>query len=310
MEREVSNIDLGPQVKDESGFIATMRRHQSWWRAQRLGVSCGVGPSAKGTKLGNYLMPEDGAAGRNFLTDEIHEVASARIGDGVEEYRCRHNLLSSQPMCFNLFGPLVPKTNADLAAQLMNALLPGEVTRVREVRIEHRPEPIADYLGDHTAFDAFIDYERHDGRPAFLGIETKLTEPFSQNNPPERTAHYRQLTAWFDGVWRADRYSELAHPSWYQLWRNHLLVEAVRRHPDSDYASGRVMVVGHPSDANLNKAVDGYAELLVDPPSSMVVRPINQIVAAWKPVVAGTTRGQWLDDFHDRYVDLSLSQGA
>jgi hypothetical protein len=87
-------------------------------------------------------------------------------------------------MCFNLFGPLVPEANRELATRLMNALLPGEVTQVREARIEYRPKPVAEYLGDRTAFDAFIDYERHDGRRAFLGIETKLTEPFSTKNPP------------------------------------------------------------------------------------------------------------------------------
>ncbi len=302
----MAGIDLGPQVDGEKGFIAEMRQHQSWWREVRLDVRYGNGPSAGGPLSGSCLRAGDAAKGANFLTDEIHEVAKRRLGD--KDYRCFHNLLSSQPMCFNLFGPLVPKTNRKLATQLMNALLPGEVVRINEVKIEYRPEPIAEYLGDHTSFDAFVDYARHDGRRAFLGIETKLTEPFSRKNPPERTAHYRQLTGWFDGVWRRDALAELANPKWYQLWRNHLLVEALRRHPASEYASGRVMVVGHPLDADLTKAVSGYAALLVDPPSSMVVRPINQIVAAWKPVVAtDAVRAQWLDAFHDRYVDLSLS---
>ena len=70
-------------------------------------------------------------------------------------------MLSSQPMCFNLFGPLVG--DLSLATRCMRALLPGEVGEVTEVRIEYGPSPADEYLGDRTSFDAFVGYTRPDG---------------------------------------------------------------------------------------------------------------------------------------------------
>lgn len=87
-------------------------------------------------------------------------------------------MLSSQPMCFNLFGPLVLDTS--LATRLMRTVLPEEIDVVEEVRIEFAPEPRQQYLDNRTSFDALVRYRTPDGQQAFLGIETKLTEPFTQ----------------------------------------------------------------------------------------------------------------------------------
>src|SRR5688572_7957146 len=95
----VDGSDIGPQYAGDSAFPARMRLHQSWWRAAVLGVPYGVGPTAKGERLGNYLGDEAAKAGLNFLTPQIFEVAQERFaqGPGVERYRCLHNMLSSQP---------------------------------------------------------------------------------------------------------------------------------------------------------------------------------------------------------------------
>jgi hypothetical protein len=299
-------IELGPQVTNEAGWIARMRCHQSWWRAERLHVPWGVGPTAAGRPLGSYLQPADGEAGKNFLTDEIFGVVNARLGSGVERYRCLHNLLSSQPMCFNLFGPLT--ADLGLATPLLQVLLGSEVDEVTWGEIEWAPVPAADYLDDRTSFDAWFKYRRPDGSLSFLGIETKLTEPFSQKNPPEKTAKYQQIADTCPGVWKAGAL-EAPHPGWYQLWRNHLLAEALRRHPDGTYAAGQVAVVGHPLDRSLATAIDAYRAVLVKPETLLDLR-LDKTLAAWTPVVAGTAREQWLTDFRDRYVDLSLSEGC
>jgi hypothetical protein len=99
-----------------------------------LNVGYGVGPAAgSSASYGNYLEVDAGERGDNFLTEHIWKVVQDRIaqGGGVERNRCLHNLLSSQPMCFNLFGQLVDRP--ELATVLFSALLPelvGEVERV------------------------------------------------------------------------------------------------------------------------------------------------------------------------------------
>ena len=158
-----------------------MRRHQSGYRTHLLRVPCGVGPKPTSTtQYGNMLTLADGKAGRNFLTPEIADVARARVAEGVgavEPFRLFHNMLSSQPMCFNLFGPLVRDTG--LAARLLPTLVPEQDAEVTRVVLEWAPEPATAYLGDRTAFDAFIEYRTPDHRLHALGIETKLTESFS-----------------------------------------------------------------------------------------------------------------------------------
>jgi hypothetical protein len=125
---------VGPQSASDPMPRRRHRFHQSWYRALILGVPAGTGPKRTDTsRYGHMLTAVDGQAGRNFLTDEIHQVADAQIAEGgtVESSRCRHNMLSSQPMCFNLFGHL--KTRPRLAAVFVAAVTG------RDAQIEETP---------------------------------------------------------------------------------------------------------------------------------------------------------------------------
>lgn len=128
------------------------------------------------------LTEESAKQGLNFLTTGIFSVAKQRLDKkgAVEPFRQLRNMLSSQPMCFNLFGELA--LDLDLATTLARALWGPQVGRVVRMCFEWAPEPADEYLNDRTAFDAFLEYETVDGLPAFIGVETKLSEPFSQKN--------------------------------------------------------------------------------------------------------------------------------
>jgi hypothetical protein len=149
--------DYGPQSPSDNAFAGRMRFHQSWYRATVLEVPYGTGPTPRAkTEYGNMLTAEDAAKGLNFLTPAIFAAVKARLAETeglIEEFRLLRNMLSSQPLCFNLFGYL--GLHLDLATRLMEALFPGEVKRVTRVVVEHAPAPRAEYLNDRTAFDAF-----------------------------------------------------------------------------------------------------------------------------------------------------------
>ena len=68
-----------------------------------------------------------------------------------------------------------------------------------EVRFEWAPAPASEYLNDRTTFDAFIEYETEGGRVGFIGIETKLCEPFSPREY-DREEYRRWMTE--DAPWR------------------------------------------------------------------------------------------------------------
>jgi hypothetical protein len=251
---------------------------------------------------GNMLRREDGVAGRNFLTPAIHQVALRRLEDSsgtVEPFRLLHNMLSSQPMAFNLFGPLVD--DLPLATCLARALWGRQIAKVTRVEIEWAPTPSSEYIGDRTAFDASVEYELVSGGLGFVGIETKLTEPFSQ-------AHYdiASYRRWMDAdsPWRADAAGEVDNVRHNQLWRDHLLAWAMLRHADSRYKEGRLAVVSHPLDEKCAATVAGYRDLLRDEATFQDL-PLDRLVATWAPLARGS---QWLNDFTLRYLDLSQSE--
>ena len=299
--------DLGPQSPSDNPFTARMRLHQSWYRASVLGVPCGTGPRPASTKhYGNMLRREDGARGLNFLTPVIFEVARARLAKArgvVEPFRLLHNMLSSQPMCFNLFGPLV--MDLDLATLLMRQLLPGEVQRVTAVKIEHAPAPASEYLDDSTAFDAFVEYARSDGSEGFVGVETKLTEPFSHKHYDRPT--YRRWMKDGRGPWRDDAWFEVSKTPHNQLWRDHLLAVATLRRARSKYTHGALMLVRHPGDRSCDKIVRRYQGLLCAGADTFIDVPLDDLVKRFGRAELQPDARSWLAAFEQRYLRLAES---
>ena len=257
-------------------------------------------------ELGSMLTREDGAAGRNFLTPEVFALAQMRVAcktGAVDEFRLLHNMLSSQPMCFNLFGYL--ELNLDLATRALTAL-DSDVERVTEVRMEYAPEPAADYLNDRTAFDAFVAYERTGGGKGFFGIETKLTEKFSQKEYD--TPAYRRWLEVPGSPWRLETADELPRMAHNQLWRNHLLAFSLQ-HLSDEFATGTVAVVGHPLDEELTQTIAGYRALLTDQ-GCLRVWPVDRIVEAVGGAVETREEKDWLEAFRARYLRLELSEST
>jgi hypothetical protein len=239
-----------------------MRFHQSWYRRHVLGLPPGPNPAARGTVYGNMLQPEHGRQGYNFLSAETHSLAEERLRDAqrmVERNRLLNNLLSSQPMCFNLLAPLAQ--DLDLASRLLAGLpgLPGDV-RVTEVKIEYAP-PKEQRLNDNTAFDAWIGYERDHRVRGFVGIETKLTEPFSQAGYAfdQRYARWRRQSEWW---WRPGAEEKFSDKQFNQLWRNHLLAFSVLYQPQRVYQEGFCAVVHHGEDEACTDAIETYRQQL------------------------------------------------
>ena len=204
-ESDSERLGIGPQYDRDDKFTRRMRLHQSWYRSEVLRVPYGVGPGGKSTKFrGNMLTEGPAEDGKNFLTPAIFEVAKERLEEGsgaVEPFRLKRNMLSSQPMCFNLFGEL--KRDPELATKLVRALWGKDIAalwgsdraQVTGVRLEWAPEDKKEYLNDNTAFDAFIEYEMEGGGKGFIGVETKLTEPFSRDFDDREGRYSKWMTA-------------------------------------------------------------------------------------------------------------------
>jgi len=307
-EKQLKHYEIGPQHKADTPFAGRMRFHQSWYRANVLRVPYGTGPGPKHTgKFGNMLARKDGARGLNFLTPEIFKVAKSRLNDEqgvVKEFRLLNNMLSSQPMCFNLFGPMVK--DYELAKRVFNQILPCGVEEVVDVKIEHAPDQANEYLDDSTAFDAFVDFIGPDNQRSFIGIETKLTEPFSQKEYDSPA--YRRWSDRKDSPWPKKAWPKLADIRYNQLWRDHLLSVAMTHHQKSPYGCGFLMLVYHPDDKQCAETKEIYQSLLKSEDTSFLDYPLDKLIKAIEPQLEDTSPKNWLSDFKKRYIALFLSE--
>ena len=154
--------------------------------------------------------------------------------------------------------------------------------------------------------------ETVDEQKGFVGIETKLTEPFtkeSYDNPK-----YQEWKG-KENPWKAEEaYDEIFKPERNQLARNHLLAWALLHQPHPEYAEGRLVVIYHPKDESCDSTIERYRALLRDEDevkSSFSSVHLGEIVSKWKPWAGEASRlSKWLSDFEERYLALEKSEGA
>jgi len=299
--------------KDERLWKQRIRFHQSWWRRHWLRREAGT---YQGRVWGNHLTRKDASEGLNFLTNEIVDVVNRRLarGDGlIEKERLFQNLLSSQPMCFNLFGPLTTERGLELASGLLAALDPGrfENAKVLRVEIEYAP-PKKDMLNDSSAFDCWIEYEKVGGALGFVGIETKLRDSFSDDSyaldAPDR--RYGELCRKPGAWWRSACLDRFGEKSFNQLWRNHLLGFALRGH-ETKYEDGFVAVVHHQTDEECAVVIPDYRLCLTtNGDQSLLEWNLERVTASLQPLAERGIEALWVEAFRHRYVTFSDSEAA
>ena len=202
--------------------------------------------------------------GSNFLHKEIFEYVKKRIEDKkpyetIEEKRMMNNFLSSQPMAFNLFYPLMLITECEEGqrrlANVFNSLLKGAVSidLVAEVGLEYIPDYYRECLNDKTAMDAYIRFVTKEGKRGIIAIETKYTDCLGKNeasNPmPAREAVMRNgIKKLFtkEGVDTIQSGTLKLN----QVYRNFLLTECVRLHEGLDFSYSIVLA---PKENKSNK---------------------------------------------------------
>jgi hypothetical protein len=175
------------QVTGDDRRTAKYRLLQSWYRETVLDASPGFyTPRGLAERpLGSLLHRDEVAQwnGLNFLDPKIHAYAAQRartVEDEhgtLDEYRLMHNMLSSMPMCFNLFGMVREIPEAQLS--FVRSLFDPKATDVEMIECEWTPRLPEATINDRTAFDAAIITRRADGSRHLIGVETKYTESFS-----------------------------------------------------------------------------------------------------------------------------------
>lgn len=294
----------------DSRFMAAARLLQALWREEKaLPIGVHRNPRGKRRKLGSRLDDESGKQGRNFLTPEIAKLAFREsvyreIGAMTDQERLWTNMLSSQPLCFNLFGGL--KLDVDKANRFFRHLLPDYVASVEGIYFEHSPgRGNPTYTDDHTAFDVFVTCTTLAGHKGFIAIEVKYSESMSEP-PATMRQRYEELTGMV-GVFREPAAHALRGNPLQQLWREHMLSRVMIE--SGLYDQGRFIVIYPAQNNNCAAAVNAYStHLSSDDPA------VSGFQSVTFETCLDTLRAIGDDEtataLHERYLDFGKVETA
>ena len=282
-------------VQSDNRFQREARLLQSLWR-ERNELPIG---QHRGQPLGSRLaMPFAQTTLAGYLTEGIRDVVRAEVldrsasaGKLYARPRIFEDLLSSQPMCFNLFGELV--LDLDLATSALQALEP-DIGQVETIRFEHSPgRGDAEYTGDRSAFDVFIEYTARDGARGFLGIEVKYHEALRDKAATHKTRYdeVADKMGCFDPTSRAS----LRTQPLQQIWRDHLLAGSLLQ--AGDFHRGCFVFLYPSRNQRCAAAVASYANALTDP-STFRTWTLEAVLHA----LAASTSAGWVARFGERYL--------
>ena len=233
-------------VKTDNAFTRKARLLQAIHR-KLSGAACGSFVRQGITYFHPNLAKGGEKSGCNFLRTDIFEYAKERIRnkksyETIEEDRLFNNFLSSQPMAFNLFVPLmkIVKTNegqiqlASVVSSLLDPQRKIGIHRIVEVGLEFIPDYYSECLNDKTAMDAFFRYERVDGGKGIIAIETKYTDKLGTNQASNPTLAIKTITT---RVGISELFTAIGKEQIIsgkillcQIYRNFLLTETIRLH--------------------------------------------------------------------------------
>jgi len=252
----------------DTRFRRAARLLQCLWLSEH-GIPTGIhvqrtADTALTMELGSYLSPEAADAGKNFLSPAIHglvrrELLMREEGAMIDEDRLFRNALSSMPLVFNLFGPMV--IDPRLATSVFRRLLPDFVHSVEGISFEHSPgRHEARFLADGTAFDLAMRVVTPDGEEATVFFEIKYSEDMSgpaARMRPRYDEASRQVRLFKDPESQMLRSLALE-----QLWREHMLAQLA---VDQGATSRALFVaIGPRLNRRVNAAFRVYESELID----------------------------------------------
>jgi hypothetical protein len=305
-------------VENDSDFSAFARLLQSKWREEKeFPIGKYKQPYQDNGKrkyreqiLGNlikkeYAFTKDKTNGKrpNFLTANITEVVDYALknkekGAKIEKNRLFCNLLSSQPMAFNLFAEL--SLDKKLATTVFNKIYPEKVKNVEKIVFEHSDgRGDLEYTGDHSAFDVFIEYKTKNEQNGFIGIEVKYAENL-KDKPSTHKSRYQELSI-NTGIFRQNSFEALKSKPIQQIWRDHLLSIAHLKHKNKKYQEGFFVYLFPEKNTECEEAVKKYREQLIttdEEKTGFYILHLEKFV----DIIINTKPLDWIHIFKKRYI--------
>ncbi len=287
---------------DQSDFSSKARLLQSIWRTEK---------GYDFEKYGNFLK-EDFAkqTGANYLTNSIFEIVKSEVenaktqGKVISEPRIWNNLLSSQPLAFNLFGEL--KLNGPLATKVFEELYPDlKIEKITNIEFEHSPgRKDLKYTGDSSAFDVFVEYLTTSGQLSFFGIEVKYAEHL-KDNPSSHKERYEKISK-ESGFFDLSQLEKLKEKPIQQIWRDHLLTLSLFI-SNKDYYRGDFIYLFPSENKECANAITKYEQTFL-PNKENYFKPltIEKIVG----LIKEKSTENWIKEFENRYLNFNKTNAS
>ena len=284
-------------VATDNSFQRRARVLQAIWRQEQ---DLAIGKRPSGEDLGSRIALNDENRFSNLITEHAklaanHELAAVRQGSNqlIDEDRLLSNLLSSQPLCFNLFAEL--QADLQLATRIARELWPTRVLEVTAVRFEHSPgRGDFNLTEDRSAFDVFFEHTTLGGGCGFIGVEVKYHESLDVKEATYKE-RYAEITSAM-GCFRPDALDSLKRRPLEQIWRDHLLLGAMLQ-PPTQWTTGLYVFLYPRDNAPCAQAAEAYrACLSIDETFAPMV--LEHLLDA----IERHTSADWVRRVRDRYL--------
>ena len=284
----LEKADTVPGDPETTDFKRRARLHQARWREAR---KMPIGKQPMRPQKGKEPRPLGSRIEVNYARKTGANILTAAARDAVEN-RIRHrephqtlyldrlyaDLLSSMPMCFNLFGPLA--ADAALASAAVKTWWPDAPGKVRQVRFEWSPGRRIEgrFLENRSAFDVAFELELDDGNLGVIGVETKYHEHCKREKRPieKRLRRYAKVTD-KSKVFLPDGLDALVGTPPQQIWLDHLLALSVLQDSSRQWRWAKFVLVHPAGNPSYARAAEAYSKLLADP-STFEVRTIESLL--------------------------------
>jgi hypothetical protein len=254
------------------------------------------------------MLPPD-AAQLNFLSDPARHAFDSWAGKGaglVSDDRARRNLLSSQPLAFNAFGPFI--NNPRPLLPWLRTVDP-DASDMASVRLEWAP-PKQETFGGGSAFDVFVTYRAGASR-RMLGIECKYAEDLSKTSIKsirdyrykkgprvgQRPPSYVQYESFTDGSghWKPNAADQLDVPRLRQFWLNTMLCQRVAETRGYESQISLVLTCQH----------DTAAWAATRDVRAQLANPAELKWYSYEALLGTLTHLDWASEFVRRYLNFS-----
>lgn len=265
----------------------------------------------------NYVFEDSGfinfMRNRRLESDAMQELAAIRQRERLtDEKRLLENLLSSQPMAFNIFLPM-KWNNFEIGNAVFQELFPFlNIKHLTEIKMEFVH---GDGVGkndrkittDNSCFDVYVEYEDSHKQTGGIGIEVKYTEPFSNSDYWGKTGYkkdrYVDAIEKYSSQFSMEYVKEYLQSTYNQLFRNQLLAEEIK---DKFRMSCIVAVIFSEEDSKCINTVNNFRKL-IKLENSCIPISISQIVqSAIKASEHLPEIKSLYTDIYNRYCNYNL----